>query len=88
LAQFPPPGVYACTNEKGDKLGTLRLLVAGDYRWDANGTSVTGQLTSAGTDVEALSGVLAEQHWKGSFSTELGVTTLVFASDSGKVVCQ
>ncbi|MDO8360467.1 MAG: hypothetical protein Q7T08_10550 [Devosia sp.] len=88
LAQFPPPGVYGCTSEAGDKLGVLSLLVAGDYQWDANGTSVTGQVASAGTGVEALTGPLAEQHWQGDFSSELGETVFVFSTDIGKVTCR
>lgn len=88
LAQFPPPGVYNCTSEAGDKLGVLSLLVAGDYQWDAGGVSVTGQVASAGTGVEALTGPLAEQHWRGDFSTELGETVFVFSTDIGKVTCR
>ncbi len=33
LAQFPPPGIYACADEAGVALGTISLLVAGDYQW-------------------------------------------------------
>ncbi|MBI4922914.1 MAG: hypothetical protein HY834_14295 [Devosia nanyangense] len=88
LAQFPPPGVYGCTSEAGDTLGVLSLLVAGDYQWDADGVSVTGQVASAGTGVEALTGPLAGQHWSGDFSTELGETVFVFSTDIGKVTCR
>jgi hypothetical protein len=89
LAQFPPPGIYACTAENGDKLGSLSLLVAGDYQWQgADGTSVTGQVASASTSLEALTGPLAEQHWKGAFETVAGKTTFVFQTDAGKVVCK
>ena len=28
LAQFPPPGIYSCANDKGVALGVLSLLVA------------------------------------------------------------
>ena len=88
LAQFPPPGIYSCSSEAGEKLGVLSLLVAGDYRWDANGTSVTGQVASAGSSVEALTGPLAGQHWRGTFSAELGETVFVFETDDGKVMCR
>jgi hypothetical protein len=88
LAQFPPPGIYACADETGAKLGTLSLLVAGDYQWDTpDGTQATGQVASAATSIEALTGPLAEQHWRGDFSTEAGKTTFVFGTDVGKVVC-
>ena len=32
LAQFPPPGIYACVNVNGGQVGKLSLLVAGDYQ--------------------------------------------------------
>ena len=89
LAQFPPPGIYACFAADGSKLGALSLLVAGDYEWlSEGGTSVTGQVASASTSVEALSGSLADQHWKGEFSTDAGKTTFVFATDGGQVTCK
>ena len=89
LAQFPPPGIYACANEAGDKLGTISLLVAGDYQWQTpDGKSVTGQMASASSSVEALSGPLADQHWKGDFGTEAGKTTFVFKTDAGRVICK
>ena len=87
LAQFPPPGIYACVNVNGGQVGKLSLLVAGDYQFDdASGKSSTGQISSASTSVEALSGPLADQHWKGSFS-QAGKTTFVFDTDAGKVTC-
>jgi hypothetical protein len=89
LAQFPPPGIYACAAENGDKLGSLSLLVAGDYQWQTpDGKSVTGQVASASTSVEALTGPLADQHWKGAFETDAGKTTFVFETDNGKVTCK
>ena len=88
LAQFPPPGIYACVNANGGQVGSLSLLVAGDYQFDdAGGKSFTGQIASASTSVEALTGPLADQHWKGSFTTAAGKTTFVFDSDSGKITC-
>src|SRR5690242_12399878 len=88
LAQFPPPGIYACTDAGAKTLGTISLLVAGDYQWQTpDGKSAAGQVSSASTSVEALSGPLADQHWKGSFSTTAGKTTFVFATDGGQVIC-
>ena len=89
LAQFPPPGIYTCFAADGSKLGALSLLVAGDYQWRApDGSSVTGQVASASTSVEALSGPLADQHWKGEFATDAGKTTFVFGTDGGQVTCK
>ena len=89
FAQFPPPGIYACSDANGAKLGTISLLVAGDYQWQTpDGKSVTGQVASASNSVEALSGPLADQHWKGDFGTEAGKTTFVFTTDAGKVICK
>ena len=89
FAQFPPPGVYACAGDNGQKLGTLSLLVAGDYQWQTpDGKSATGQVSSAANSVTAVSGPLADQHWKGGFSTTAGKTTFVFSTtDGGKVTC-
>ncbi len=88
LAQFPPPGIYACVNVNGGQVGSLSLLVAGDYQFDdASGKSFTGQIASASTSVEALTGPLADQHWKGSFATVAGKTTFVFDGDAGKITC-
>jgi hypothetical protein len=89
LAQFPPPGIYACTDVNGAAIGTISLLVAGDYQWQTpDGKSTDGQVASAASSVEALTGPLADQHWKGDFGTEAGKTTFVFTTDGGKVVCQ
>lgn len=88
LAQFPPPGIYACTDEAEAQIGVLGLLVAGDYQWDADGVSTTGQVASAGTSVEALTGPLGEQHWRGRYTDETGATTFVFETDAGTVVCR
>ena len=88
LAQFPPPGIYTCTDAKGGKLGVLSLLAAGDYQWDTpDGASATGQVSSAATSVTALSGPLADQHWTGQFSTG-GKTAFAFKTDGGAVSCQ
>ena len=88
LAQFPPPGIYACVNVNGGQVGSLSLLVAGDYQFDdASGKSSTGQIASASTSVEALTGPLADQRWKGGFTTTAGKTTFVFDTDAGKVTC-
>lgn len=88
FAQFPPPGIYACTDGTGRELGTLSLLVAGDYQWDTpDGQSAMGQMTSAANRVEAISGVLGEQHWAGRFVTERGETTFAFETDGGPIAC-
>jgi hypothetical protein len=89
LAQFPPPGVYTCANADGGTIGTLSLLVAGDYQFDdAAGKSSTGQVASAASSVEALTGPLGDQHWRGYFSTDMGKTVFAFSTDSGKVTCR
>ncbi|HWA17472.1 MAG TPA: hypothetical protein VG757_00610 [Devosia sp.] len=76
-------------SESGDSLGVLSLLVAGDYQWDTpDGVSATGQVASAANSVEALSGPLGDQHWKGGFSSEEGVTVFAFDTDGGKVSCR
>lgn len=88
FAQFPPPGVYTCTDAKGGKLGVLSLLAAGDYQWDTpDGRSATGQVSSASTRVTALSGPLADEHWTGEFSTG-DETMFRFRTDGGPVTCQ
>lgn len=88
LAQFPPPGIYKCANADGGAVGTLSLLVAGDYQFDdAAGKSSTGQVASASTSVEALTGPLKDQHWRGDFSTDMGKTVFVFDTSVGKVTC-
>ena len=89
LAQFPPPGIYKCADANGGAVGTLSLLVAGDYQFDdAAGKSSTGQVASASTSVEALTGPLKGQHWRGDFSTDMGKTVFVFDTDAGKVTCR
>ncbi len=88
LAQFPPPGIYACVNVNGGQVGSLSLVVGGDYQFDdVTGKSGTGQISSASTSVEALTGPLADQHWKGGFTSAAGKTTFVFDTDAGKVTC-
>ena len=88
LAQFPPPGIYSCTDASGAILGTISLLVAGDYQWDTpDGRSATGQIASAGNSVEAVSGPLAAQRWMGGFTTEIGKTVFVFKTNGGEVKC-
>ena len=52
FAQFPPPGIYACSDANGTKLGTLSLLTAGDYQWDTpGGKSETGQIAGIPSSV-------------------------------------
>ena len=88
LAQFPPPGVYACVDADGHAVGTWTLLVAGDYDFvAADGTEGKGQVTSAGSDVEAISGPLGDMGWSGGFGTdETGATLFRFTDAGGKVV--
>jgi len=89
LAQFPPPGIYACSDASGGSLGTLSLLTAGDYQWDTpDGKSATGQIASASTTVTAQTGILADQHWAGAFATNAGATTFTFSTDTGAVTCK
>jgi hypothetical protein len=71
LAQFPPPGVYACVDAGGVSLGELTLFVAGDYSFkDATGNSASGQVASAGSDINPLSGPLRDMELRGVFGTD------------------
>lgn len=88
LAQFPPTGFYDCVDADKVKLGVLTLQAGGDYMWEADGAVLTGQITSAGVDVEALTGVLADKHWRGLFFTVMGATKFTFDTDDGKVMCE
>jgi hypothetical protein len=90
FAQFPPPGVYACSSA-GAPFGELTLFVAGDYSFEAaDGTVGSGQVASAGTDVDALSGPLKTLGVKGAFGTDdTGRTTFRFTGDGGlEVICR
>lgn len=90
LAQFPPPGIYACSSA-GAPFGELTLLVAGDYSFRAvDGTTGSGQVASAGTDVDALSGPLKTLGLKGVFGTDdTGTTTFRFtAADGLELICK
>jgi hypothetical protein len=90
LAQFPPPGVYACMSA-GASFGELTLLVAGDYSFKAaDGTSAGGQVASAGTDVDALSGPLKQLNLTGTFETDdTGATTFRFTNPDGlQITCR
>jgi hypothetical protein len=91
LAQFPPPGVYLCAVETGEEIGELTLFVAGDYSFkNVDGNSASGQVASAGTDINPLSGPLRDMGWTGSFAMdESGRTVLAFASPDGlEVNCE
>jgi hypothetical protein len=90
LAQFPPPGVYACASA-GAPFGELTLFVAGDYSFKgADGNAASGQVASAGTDVDVLSGPLKTLGLKGVFGTDdTGRTTFKFTGDGGlEVICR
>jgi hypothetical protein len=88
LAQFPPPGIYACTDASGGAVGEWTLLVAGDYSFQRpDGTSGKGQVASAGTDVSPISGPLKEFGWMGVFGTDdTGATLFRFTAGDGSVV--
>lgn len=81
LAQFPPPGVYACVKDDGAPLGELNLFVAGDYSFKGtDGNAASGQVASAGNDVNPLSGPLKDMQLKGVFGTDdQGATVFKFA---------
>lgn len=85
LAQFPPPGVYACVSENGANLGQLTMFVAGDYSFrNVDGNSGSGQVASAGNDVNPLSGPLKEMQLTGVFGTDdTGKTMFRFAGADG-----
>ena len=90
LAQFPPPGVYACVSENGANLGELTLFVAGDYSFkNVDGNSGSGQVASAGTDVNPLSGPLKDMQLVGVFGTDdTGKTKFRFTGSDGlEVTC-
>ena len=89
LAQFPPPGIYACVTNDGTPWGELTLLVAGDYSFvdTATGLAFTGQLASAGNDVTPASGILDERRLRGVFETDdTGKTTFRFDGPEGLVI--
>ena len=89
LAQFPPPGIYVCIDAHGNAFGTLSLFVAGDY--DIASEAVPrgqGQVTSAGTQVTAQSGPLADIGLHGRFSTNVyGDTVFDFETSLGAIKC-
>jgi hypothetical protein len=90
LAQFPPPGVYACADASGANFGTLTLLVAGDYAFAApNGSSGTGQVASAANEVTPLTGPLKDMGLSGAFGTdEAGHTLFKFTAAGGaEITC-
>lgn len=89
LAQFPPPGIYLCIDAKAMPVGTLTLFAAGDYEWTAEGgNSGKGQVSSAGTTVEALTGPLKDIAAKGSFElNEFGEASFALSSNKGELTC-
>jgi hypothetical protein len=88
LAQFPPPGVYACTTADGAPFGELNLFVAGDYSLKGtDGNSASGQLASAANSVNPLSGPLRDAGLTGAFETDQqGQTRFRFTNPDGLVV--
>ena len=89
LAQFPPPGIYVCTDSQGAAFGTLTLLVAGDYDFASEVMPRgQGQVASSGRSVHALSGPLAEIALTGSFITDdYGDTVFDFTTSMGAIRC-
>lgn len=90
LAQFPPPGVYSCTDGNGANAGTLTLLVAGDYAFAGpDGSSGTGQVASASNDVNPLSGPLKDMGLTGFFGTDDSGNTLFkfTGADGAEITC-
>lgn len=90
LAQFPPPGIYLCIDSAGAPYGTWNLFVAGDYEFTTEqGASGKGQVSSAGTNVEALSGPLKDINAKGTFATDetSGEAKFLLTTDKGELRC-
>ena len=89
LAQFPPPGIYDCTDAQGGDFGTLTLFVAGDYDFVSDDLPRgQGQVASSGPSVHALSGPLADIRLDGSFITDdYGDTVFDFQTSMGAVHC-
>jgi hypothetical protein len=84
LAQFPPPGVYSCADGSGGNVGTLTLLVAGDYAFAApDGSSGAGQVASAANAVTPLSGPLKDMGLSGVFGTDESGNTLFRFTGAG-----
>ncbi|MEQ1901568.1 MAG: hypothetical protein ABL866_12645 [Devosia sp.] len=88
FAQFPPTGFYDCLDAAKVKLGVLTLQAGGEYQWDADGVSLPGQFATSGAAAEAVTGVLAEKHWRGLFFTVMGATRFTFETDAGQVKCE
>jgi len=66
LAQFPPPGVYACTDATGAAVGELNLFTAGDYTWVA---AAVGSNSAAGYQLATEEPVMAIGGFNGSDPT-------------------
>lgn len=90
MAQFPPPGVYACADATGANVGTLTLLVAGDYAFAApDGSNGSGQVASAASSVDPLSGPLKDMGLTGAFETDASGNTMFrfTGSDGVEITC-
>ncbi|WP_193336711.1 hypothetical protein [Devosia beringensis] len=89
LAQFPPPGIYDCSRADGSAFGTLTLFVAGDYDFVTDDMPRgQGQVASSGSQVQALSGPLADIELRGSFVTDdHGDTVFDFETSMGAIRC-
>ncbi len=80
--------MFTCKSAAGTNVGVLTLYVGGDYMWDgADGRMGTGQVSSAGNTVEALTGPLKSEAWAGAFAEEMGRTTYSFEGNGGAVTC-
>ena len=88
-AQFPPPGIYHCTDAEGAAFGKLILFVAGDYDFVADDMPRgQGQVASSGASVHAVSGPLADIELNGSFTTDdHGDTVFDFTTSMGALRC-
>ncbi|MEQ1771772.1 MAG: hypothetical protein ABL879_18260 [Devosia sp.] len=89
LAQFPPPGAYTCASGAGKAEGVLTLFVGGDYMWDGADASMgTGQMSSAGNTVEAITGLLKDNKWVGRFEEDAGSVKFAFETMAGPIGCE
>jgi hypothetical protein len=93
LAQYPPPGIYACTIAPNAPVGTLVLMTLGDYQFTVDGKpddpgNGNGQLASSGNVISPVSGPFHDVYTAtGSFETDTaGVTVLTFTRADGSVM--
>lgn len=89
LAQFPPPGIYVCSDGSGNPFSMLSLFVAGDYDFVSEIIPRgQGQLVSSGSSVNAPNGPLADIDRVGSCITDdYGDTVFDFQTSMGTIKC-